>query len=41
MVPLTDSGLARLSARFYALGSPCGELRRFETKIQLHPIATP
>ena len=40
-VLLTDGGLARLSARFHALGSPAGDLRRFETTIQLNPIAKP
>ena len=40
-VLLADGEEARLSARFYALGSPGGELRRFETTIQLHPLAKP
>ena len=40
-VTLADGGLARLLARFNALGSPEGELRRFETTIQLVPIAKP
>jgi hypothetical protein len=40
-VTLADGGLARLLARFNALGSPAGELRRFETTIQLTPIAKP
>lgn len=41
MVTLGDGGLARLTARLNALGSPDGELRRFETTIQLDPIAKP
>jgi hypothetical protein len=40
-VELTDGGQARLSARFHALGSPTGQLRRFETTIQLNSIVTP
>lgn len=41
LVELTGGGPARLSARFQALGSPTGQLRRFETTIQLNPIVNP
>ena len=40
-VTVAGAGPALLSARFSALGSPEGELRRFETTIQLLPIAKP
>jgi hypothetical protein len=40
-VELADGGQALLSARFNALGSPAGELRRFETTIRLLPLAQP
>ena len=41
MVSLADGGEAWLTARFNALGSPAGELRRFETIIHLDPAAKP
>lgn len=41
LVTLQSGGLANVSARFYALGNPDGVLQRFETTVQLVPIAKP
>lgn len=40
-VTLVDGSVARLLARFQALGRPDGSLARFETTIRLHPIGHP
>jgi hypothetical protein len=40
-VALAEGGLARLTARFRALGSPEGELQWIDTSIHLRPIAMP